>query len=684
MPLGSSTHDASDDPADRVLDALPVFAVRCGPGGHVRHANAAALRMGGLTHDDVAGRSLADAPWWSGDPDGAARLRDALQTEAGADSQDGRPPIAVTLHGPDTTHPLHLSVRAVSADGTAAGSVIVTGLPPGGSPGPHRERRKPSLLQSLALESAQMGTWGVDPVRQTVRFDARSAELFGLAPSRDHPLDDGFARVHPDDSPAVRAALNAALDPQQRAEYDVVYRIVDVDSKGEPPRFRSVRALGRADFGPPDAHGVKAVTRFVGVLLDDTEKHAHEDALRAAKRAAESANDAKTEFLQNMSHEIRTPMAAILGYADILARHQDDADNLELVETIRRNGRHLLDIINDILDLAKIESGVSEINCRPFPPEDVVEEVVSMMGVRAAEKGITLRAVFTGMIPETLDSDPVRLRQILINLVGNAIKFTDEGAVTITVDADADPTLLGFAVTDSGVGISPDDQKRIFAPFTQAETAHDRSHGGTGLGLTISRRLTDLLGGELAVSSSPGQGSRFCVSLPIRNPDAIGRRKVTLHAARDEAGGPSSPQVEEHVLESRRILVVDDRREMRNLVQYLLEEHGATVVTAGNGQKALDAYGTHYAAGDGTAGNTGFDAVIMDMQMPVMDGYAATRALRERGIDVPIIAVTANALQGEHPLCLAAGCSAYVTKPLDGGALVRLILDELADACGGA
>lgn len=660
------------DPTQRVLDALPVFAVLCDFDGRIRHANPASLRVGGLALDDVVGRPLAAAPWWSDDEAAAARLRDALQTVAGPATGDGSPPLRVTVRGPDGAFTLDLTLREV-----AAAAIVVTGMAAGEPPAPRSEARESTLLQSLALESAQLGSWEVDPSRETVRFDARAAELFALEPFRDHPLADGFALLHPDDAPAVHAALNAAMDPQQRADYDVVYRIVAGGQGEARGRVRSVRALGRAEFGVADAVGTEGVIRFVGVLMDDTDKHARENALRAAKQAAELANAAKTEFLQNMSHEIRTPMAAILGYADILARHLADPDNLELVETIRQNGRHLLEIINDILDLAKIESGVSEINRRPFPPEDVVEEVVSMMAVRAAEKGIDLRAVFTGMIPETLDSDPVRLRQILINLVGNAIKFTDEGAVTITVDADADPTMLGFAVTDSGVGISKDDQKRIFAPFTQADAAHDRSHGGTGLGLTISRRLTDLLGGELAVSSSPGQGSRFCVSLPIRDPDAIGRREVTLHAARDETQGAPSPQAEDRVLEGRRILVVDDRREMRNLVQYLLEEHGATVVTAANGRKALDAYGPHDAAADGPDGNTGFDAVIMDMQMPVMDGYAATRALRERGVKVPVIAVTANALQGEHRQCLEAGCSAYVTKPLDGGALVRLIVDEL-------
>ena len=627
--------------------------------------------MGGLSLDDVVGRPLADTAWWAGDRSGAARLRDAL----GAD--EDQPPLRVTARGPEGSQVLDLTLRVFSADGGPADAILVTGLVASEVSPRSLSEREPTMLQSLALESAQLGTWELDLPGRTVRFDARAAELFGLESFRNHPLEEVFDRMHPDDRPAIRSAVDAALDPHRRADYDVGYRLV-ADAKGGTSR--SVRALARAEFGVAGDDGAPGeAIRFVGVLMDYTDRHAREEALRAAKLVAESANAAKTDFLANTSHEIRTPMAAILGYADILARHVDDPDNLELVETIRRNGRHLLEIINDILDLAKIESGVHGIQYRPFPPESVVEEVVSMMSVRAAEKDITLQASFTGLIPETLDSDRVRLRQILINLVGNAIKFTDEGTVDIAVDAESDPTRLGFAVTDSGVGISTEDQERIFAPFTQADTAHDRSHGGTGLGLTISRRITELLGGELTVSSSPGQGSRFCVSLPIENPDSIGRREITLHTARDSVEGTQHPPLDEHVLEGRRILVVDDRREMRNLVQYLLEEHGAKVITASNGRKALDAYGTHHTKDDETAGNTGFDAVIMDMQMPVMDGYAATRALRERGITVPIIAVTANALQGEHLECLKAGCNAYATKPLDGAVLVRLIRDELEE-----
>ncbi|WP_419190441.1 PAS domain-containing protein [Saltatorellus ferox] len=391
-----------------------------------------------------------------------------------------------------------------------------------------------------------------------------------------------------------------------------------------------------------------------------------------AQAAAEAASRAKSEFLANMSHEIRTPMSAILGYADILANNESDPDNLELVETIRRNGRHLLEILNDILDLAKIESGKFEVRSDWFQVDDVIEEVISMLGVRAAEQGLGLSGRFLTEIPDRMVGDATRLRQILINLVGNAIKFTDSGSVSIEVCFDSQAQGLVIAVVDTGSGIHPHQIERLFEPFTQADSTAQRTHGGTGLGLTICRRFAAALGGSLTATSEHSTGSRFELRIPAGDLQDVAMRKVNeVHpgsmATRSGNASVSKLQDQEP-LKGHSILVVDDRRELRTLVQMLLEEAGAKVSTAANGAEAVEAY---------RQSPDKFGAVLMDMQMPVMDGYTASTALRDMGATIPIVAVTAHALSGEQERCFAAGCNAYVTKPLDGAALLHLLSEFL-------
>ena len=405
-----------------------------------------------------------------------------------------------------------------------------------------------------------------------------------------------------------------------------------------------------------------------------------EERLEEARRVAEAANESKSEFLANMSHEIRTPMSAIMGYTDILSRQLTDPDDIKCASVIRRNGKFLLEIINDILDISKIEAGKLELNKKRFRPDRLVADVCSLMEIRAAEKEIPLDVTFDGKIPKTIRSDDKRLKQILVNLIGNAIKFTKQGGVRIVVsfhnvgDRQSQPSgasnnrpYMQFDVIDTGIGMNAQQLETLFEPFTQGDSSVVRRFEGTGLGLSISQRLARMLGGEITVESTSQVGSKFSLvvdtgsvkSIPMIEPEfgAPGIVKPSTDSERPKLRG--------------RILVVDDRRDMIFLAQHLIEDAGGTVTSAENGLVAIDKIAK--------AENEGrpFDLVTMDMQMPVLDGYEATRRLRKAGCETPIVAVTAHAMQGDRDKCIAAGCSGYITKPLDGPTFLRLLSDHL-------
>jgi len=384
--------------------------------------------------------------------------------------------------------------------------------------------------------------------------------------------------------------------------------------------------------------------------------------LRSMVTGALEGNRAKSDFLANMSHEIRTPMTAILGYADLLLDPTiTEGDRSAHVETIRRNGSHLLQIVNDILDLSKIEAGKMTVELLPCSLPQVIAEVASLMRLRAKEKGIGFEVCFVGRIPQSIQTDTLRLRQIVLNLVGNAIKFTELGSVRIVVrcdDADGPSPKLAIEVVDTGIGLSPEELGGLFKPFTQADASTTRRFGGTGLGLTICKRLASLLGGDLTVDSSRGRGSVFKLVVPTGDLRAV----KMLESAAEAMLAPEKKSAEVRSAAGIRILLAEDGPDNQRLISTYLRRAGADVTIVDNGRLAVDA-----------ALATGFDVILMDMQMPVLDGYGATSLLRREGYTGSIVALTAHAMAGDRERCVRAGCDDFVTKPIARDLLIETV-----------
>jgi signal transduction histidine kinase/ActR/RegA family two-component response regulator len=426
--------------------------------------------------------------------------------------------------------------------------------------------------------------------------------------------------------------------------------------------------------------------RFSYILLDVTARKAAEAALEQARRQADAANVAKSNFLANMSHEIRTPMSAIMGFGDLLAEPgRSDAERAEWVGIIRRNARSLLALINDILDLSKIEAGRMSLERVECDIAQIVGEVVALMRPRATEKGILLRADLRAPLPESVPGDPLRLRQVLVNLVGNAVKFTHAGEVAVTVSCEPAGEVAGgggrggaageelrIEIRDTGVGMTPQQLSRLFRPFTQADESMTRKFGGTGLGLSISSRLVALMGGSIAVESEPGLGSTFRVRLPAGARGADTTVMPASQSTPDEQAAVAqvvtAPQ-SAAALQGVRVLLAEDSPDMQRLLTMFLRRAGLDVTLAANGRIAIE-----------RATAEVFDVILMDMQMPEVDGYCAAADLRRRGISVPIIAVTAHAMAGDRERCLAAGCSDYLPKPIDAARLVQFVTHHLSKA----
>jgi len=476
--------------------------------------------------------------------------------------------------------------------------------------------------------------------------------LAAFAPVRALDRRWGLAAVTPE------AALAGTLDAHARLTHALIAAMILVFAAGGAAAARA----GRAMLAPtaPSGEAVQGSNPTAEEAPPATIRD-----LQAARLAAENANRAKSEFLANMSHEIRTPLTAILGFADLL----DDpgiepAEARDWLAAIRRNGRHLLTLIGGILDLSKIEAGKRAINPHPCNLLALVGDAVEMMRGPARQAGLLLAAEYVGELPETISADEAALRQILLNLLGNAVKFTERGSVRATVSFvpawRGGTPAVKVQVADTGVGIAPRQLRRIDEAFYQAPSGAAATAEGTGLGLTIARHLIEMHGGELTIHSTPGEGSVFTFVIPtgplagVRMlPGTPADPADTDRCALADAPGP---------LGRLRILVAEDSPDNRRLIAAVLRKAGARVQFAENGASAVR-----------MASENPFDLILMDIEMPGMDGKEAAAALRRKGATVPIIALTAHALAGDRDECLAAGCTDYLTKPIDRTLLVETV-----------
>ena len=482
--------------------------------------------------------------------------------------------------------------------------------------------------------------------------------------------DTWRALVHPDDQAHSEHALERMAEASAGA-HEVEFRLQHRDG-----HWLWIKGIGNTlEFNEDGTPHLMA-----GLHLDNTRPRELQQALVEARARAEAANRAKSEFLANMSHEIRTPMTAILGYLELLQERlgvQEDHESLVAVETVRSNARHLLALINDILDLSKIEAGHMRVESLPMSLPQLLLDVQALLSPRAQAAGVGLHFEVLSAIPEQICSDPTRLRQILLNIVGNALKFTREGEVRVSVQRCEAPGVeprLQVSVSDTGTGIDERNRALLFQPFMQADSSVTRSYGGTGLGLVISRRLAELLGGDVLLAwSEPGVGSRFVIDLPLQS---NGAAEVTDLSAwsrqqRRVIDGPTGKTVGGLV---GRILLAEDGLDNQRLIAFHLRRAGAEVTVASNGYEALQSLEMAVATGQP------YDLLVTDIQMPEMDGCSLTQELRRRGMALPIIALTAHAMADDRARCLAAGCDDYATKPIDRAALIDVCGRWLAQA----
>lgn len=402
-----------------------------------------------------------------------------------------------------------------------------------------------------------------------------------------------------------------------------------------------------------------------------------------ARDDAEVASRAKGAFLATMSHEIRTPLTAIAGFADVLLDPQGVKDErIAAAATIRRNAQHLLTIINDILDMSKIEAGKLDVESIPCSPAQILQDVEQLLAAKAREKKLAFDVIASGPLPAKITSDPTRVKQALINLVSNAIKFTNQGGVRIFVDCSASDQRISIRIQDDGIGMSRDQILRLFNPFTQADNSMTRRFGGTGLGLFITKNITERLGGTLALDSAPGKGSVFTLTLPTGPLQGVEWVQLTKREAptllpvevAPPAAAPASSQPAAQPSSGPlqgTILLVEDGPDNQRLISMILRKQGATVDIAENGELGL------HQALNAWRSNKPYDLILMDMQMPVMDGYTAAGELRNQKYPLQIVALTAHALKGEQQQCIDAGCDACLTKPIDKPVFLREVAARL-------
>jgi len=528
------------------------------------------------------------------------------------------------------------------------------------------QRKQMMRRLDQAQQMAKMGTWGLD--LQTNELTCSPTLYAILEKDSTHSLlhfGEYLEVVHPDDQEKVALCIKRAC--QHQASFKVDHRI-------EVPggRIKYISLQGQMEEETP----YHDAPRMVGTAQDITER-AQVEVLTREKELADKSAKLRQDFLAKTSHEIRTPLNPILVLTDMLLRTEVTAEQREYLGIIRTAGDTLLALVNDILDLSKIEAGKIEFDCQPFNLSNVFNSIRDMMDINAKEKNIALNIDISPELPDVVEGDPVRLTQILLNLVGNAIKFTHGGEIQVTARQQSwvdDVLSVSFAVKDTGIGIPQDKLKVIFESFQQLESNVTRQYGGTGLGLTIVRQLVLLQGGQIFVESEVGVGSTFYFDLSFKVPSKDEEEQISesVSSALDTRASQVAPvrQLDQTLLEGLSVLLVEDNPLNQMVTKKLLNDWGIDVEIANNGKEGV-AYIEDY----------DFDLVLMDIQMPEMDGYEATRHIRSQfpapKRDVPIVALTANAFTGSDDECMRAGMNDYLSKPIEIGNLFDKIVAQV-------
>lgn len=503
---------------------------------------------------------------------------------------------------------------------------------------------------TMATSAADIGIWEWDIVTDSVTASEIARRMFDLPSKNSLSIDQFYERVLSEDQFKAHRRLTKALS--SKTDYEAKFRIGRSDGSITWLYVRG-RTLYSTDGRP---------LRMFGVSTDITGRMRVEENLKKSIKRATEANDLKSAFLANMSHEIRTPLGALLGFTDLL---QDPAISQEERESyhriVKRNGEQLSQLINDILDLSKVEAGQFQAEIVSTQIRSIIDEICLLLSIHAKEKGLEFIGYTEADVPQTIGTDPVRVRQILTNVVGNAIKFTNQGSVRIVAKRSEDASVVCFEISDTGIGIAAEDRNTLFQPFTQADPSITRRFGGTGLGLVLSRKFARALGGDLElVSSEIGKGSVFHVH--IRNQLGTEEKQHKDSDPQEQKHSSSTAVNSAAPLSGLKVLVVDDSPDNQHLFSMILTRNGATIDVAENGLEAVV---------KATTGN--FDIILMDIQMPKMDGYTATMTLREQKYSKPIIALTAHAMTEVRSKTLNVGCDDHLTKPIKTELLVQKV-----------
>ncbi len=625
--------------------------------GLIVDLNPAALRLSGLEKDEACTMRLGDL-FFAQTADGLDAMTDALARTGFFHSREGYYLRRISK----SALPVNVSVTRIHTEPEPVGLVVARDIS-------DRKQAEEALKQVEArykslVASTGVMVWELGADGTVASLSPAFETLTGL------PSSDCIGRP-----------VANLFDSRDRER---AMRMVELAWHGETlPRFEArVRSqpgnhldsefllVTKVRQGP--AERILCIIRDITAQKRTAQALEQSDALRRAKEEAERANQAKSDFLSTVSHEIRTPLTAIMGFSDLLSSHpciaNGPADVQEHFATIRQNGQFLLALIDDLLDLSRIEAGQLRIDPEPCSPQRIVADVVDTLRAKADARQLRLEVKIEDSIPPTIATDRWRLQQILVNLLDNAIKFTEKGTVTLTVrminQPGTDPAVQ-FAVSDMGIGMTQAEMSELFQPFYRVRPREPDSPGGTGLGLAICQRIARRLGGEISVQSVPRAGSTFMLSIPPGSPS---ENDDLRHAGEYREPPEIAPAAETSPRLRGRILVADDNQANRRLISLHLDRAGADVVMASDGKEALDR--TTEAIKEGRP----FDAVIIDMQMPIVDGYDAVRELRARGFTEPIIAVTAYAMTEDRDECLAMGCDDFVSKPIEWGRF----LDKLA------